>query len=163
MPALTKRSASSTVEMADGQTIAIAGLISDNMREQVNKIPGLGDIPVLGALFRSKEFVKGQSELVILVTPHLAKPIDKDDIHLPTDNIVDPSAWSFYLMGGVGTEADRPAKQTASIEKGGSSGKYGHQVNNSEKSSYTEQTLNPPSSSETEFYQQINELESSYD
>ena len=163
VPALTKRSASSTVELADGQTIAIAGLINENMREVVSKVPGLGDIPILGALFRSKEFIKGQTELVILVTPHLAKPINKSDIRLPTDNIVDPSAWSFYLMGDLGVDADRPAKQTASIEKGGSSGKYGHQVNNSEKSSYTEKTLSPPSSSETEFYEQINELESSYD
>ena len=163
VPALTKRSAGSTVEMADGQTIAIAGLISDNMREQVTKIPGLGDIPILGALFRSKEYIKGQTELVILVTPHLAKPINKHDIHLPTDDIVDPSAVSFYLMGDLGVDTDRPAKQTASIEKGGSSGKYGHQINNSEKTSYTEPTLNPPSSSDTEFYQQINVLESSYD
>lgn len=163
VPSLTKRSAGSTVELADGQTIAIAGLISDNMREQVTKIPGLGDIPILGALFRSKEFIKDQTELVILVTPHLAKPIKKQDIYLPTDDIVDPSAVSFYLMGDLGVDTDRPAKQTASIEKGGSSGKYGHQINNSEKTSYTESTLNPPSSSETEFYQQINELESSYD
>jgi pilus assembly protein CpaC len=163
VPALTKRSAGSTVEMADGQTIAIAGLISDHMREQVTKIPGLGDIPILGALFRSKEYIKGQTELVILVTPHLAKPINKHDIYLPTDDIVDPSAVSFYLMGDLGVDVDRPVKQTASIEKGGSSGKYGHQINNSEKTSYTEKTLNPPSSSETEFYQQINELESSYD
>jgi pilus assembly protein CpaC len=161
VPALTKRSASSTVELADGQTIAIAGLINENMREVVSKIPGLGDIPILGALFRSKEFIKGTSELVILVTPHLAKPINQHDIRLPTDNIVDPSTWSFYLMGDLGVDADRPAKQTASIEKGGSSGKYGHQVNNSEKNSHTEQTLNPPSTSETEFYEQINELESS--
>lgn len=163
VPALTKRSASSTVELADGQTIAIAGLINENMREVVSKIPGLGDIPILGALFRSKEFIKGQTELVILVTPHLAKPVNKSDIRLPTDNIVDPSAWSFYLMGDLGVDADRPAEQTASIEKGGSSGKYGHQVNNSEKNASTEKALNPPSSSETEFYEQINELESSYD
>jgi pilus assembly protein CpaC len=163
IPALTKRSASSTVELADGQTIAIAGLINENMREVVSKIPGLGDIPVLGALFRSKEFIKGQTELVILVTPHLAKPVNKRDIRLPTDNIVDPSALSFYLMGDLGVDADVPAKRTASIETGSDSGKYGHQVNSSESRSYTEEKLNPPSSQETEFYEQINELESSYD
>ena len=163
VPALTKRSASSTVELADGQTISIAGLISDNMRERVSKVPGLGDIPILGALFRSKEFVKGQSELVILVTPHLAKPVNNRDIRLPTDTIVDPSVWSFYLMGGLGADADRPVKSSASIEKGDASGKYGHQVNNGEKSSYTEQTLNPPSSSETEFYEHIKQLKSSDD
>jgi len=149
--------------LADGQTIAIAGLINENMRERVSKIPGLGDIPILGALFRSKEFIKGQTELVIMVTPHLAKPLNKRDIRLPTDNIVDPSAWSFYLMGGLGVDADRPVKVSALVEKGGTSGKYGHQVNNSEKMPYTEQTLNPPSSSETEFYEHIKQLKSSYD
>lgn len=163
VPALTKRSASSTVELADGQTISIAGLISDNMRERVAKVPGLGDIPILGALFRSKEFVKGQSELVILVTPHLAKPVNNRDIHLPTDTIVDPSAWSFYLMGGLGVDADRPVKSSASIEKGGTSGKYGHQVNDNYEESDTNSTLNPPSSSETEFYEHIKQLKSSDD
>ncbi len=163
VPALTKRSASSTVELADGQTIAIAGLISENTREQVSKIPGLGDIPVLGALFRSKEFVKGQTELVVLVTPHLAKPLDKQDINLPTDNIVDPSAWDFYLMGGVGAYADKPAESSTLVAEGGTSGSYGHQVDESEATSSTKQKLSPPSSSETEFRQHINQLESSYD
>ena len=163
VPALRKRSASSTVELADGQTIAIAGLISENTKERVDKIPGLGDIPILGALFRSKEFVKGQSELVILVTPHLAKPIDKKDVRLPTDRIVDPSRWSFYLMGGLGgiTEPDRSPTVVA---EGSTSGQYGHQVTVDEDQSNTRQKLSPPSSSETEFREHINQLkESSYD
>ena len=163
VPTLSKRSASSTVELADGQTIAIAGLIDESMREQVSKIPGLGDIPVLGALFRSKEFIKGQTELVVLVTPHLAKPLNKQDIHLPTDNIVDPSAWSFYLMGGLGVDADKPAKSSTVVAEGSTSGQYGHQVNESDAKSRTKKKLSPPSSSETEFRQHINQLESSYD
>lgn len=166
VPALTKRSASSTVELADGQTIAIAGLINENMRENVSKIPGLGDIPILGALFRSKEFVKGQTELVVLVTPHLAKPLDKQDIHLPTDDIVDPSAWSFYLMGGLGVDVDTPApaKSSTVVSEGGTSGRYGHQVTVDGNQSNTRQKLSPPSSSETEFREHINQLkESSYD
>ncbi len=63
-PSLTNRSASTTVELADGQTIGIAGLISENMRSVVNKFAGLGDIPIIGHLFRSEEFEKGETELV---------------------------------------------------------------------------------------------------
>ncbi|WP_296058536.1 type II and III secretion system protein family protein [uncultured Amphritea sp.] len=99
VPALTKRSASSTVELADGQTIGIAGLMNENMREVINKFPGLGDIPVLGNLFRSQEFEKGETELVILVTPQLATPVDRGSIPLPTDNFVEPSDFEFYILG----------------------------------------------------------------
>jgi len=163
VPALRKRSASSTVELADGQTIAIAGLISENTKERVNKIPGLGDIPILGALFRSKEFVKGQSELVILVTPHLAKPIDEKDVRMPTDRIVDPDRWGFYLMGGLTGIAD-PDRSSTVVAEGSASGKYGHQVDVDDDQSSTKQKLSPPSSSETEFREHINQLkDSSYE
>jgi pilus assembly protein CpaC len=74
VPSLAKRSATATVELKDGQTIGIAGLLNENMREVLTKFPGLGDIPILGSLFRSSEYVKGETELVILVTAHLAKP-----------------------------------------------------------------------------------------
>jgi pilus assembly protein CpaC len=117
VPSLAKRSANATVELMDGQTIGIAGLLNENMREVVNKFPGLGDIPILGHLFRSQEYVKGETELVILVTPHLAKPMSPDDVKLPTDNFVEPSDAEFYLLGrmegsdkseqgGGGTKAD---------------------------------------------------------
>jgi pilus assembly protein CpaC len=117
VPSLAKRSANATVELMDGQTIGIAGLLNENMREVVNKFPGLGDIPILGHLFRSQEYVKGETELVILVTPHLAKPMSPDDVKLPTDNFVEPNDAEFYLLGrmegtdkseqgGGGTKAD---------------------------------------------------------
>jgi len=97
--ALSKREAISTVELADGQSIGIAGLISENMRDSVAKFPGLGDLPILGHLFRSSSFEKHETELVILVTPHLVKPINRDDITLPTDSYVEPSDLEFYLLG----------------------------------------------------------------
>lgn len=113
VPALTKRSASSTVELADGQTIGIAGLINENMREVVNKFPGLGDVPILGSLFRSQEFEKSETELVILVTPQLAKPIDRDAIDLPTDNFVESSDFEFYLLGkNLASPKASPTDQT---------------------------------------------------
>ena len=99
VPALTKRSARSTVELGDGQTIGIAGLINENMRDAVNKFPGLGDVPVLGQLFRSSEFEKGESELVILVTPTLARPFNAEEIALPGDGFVEPGDLDFYLLG----------------------------------------------------------------
>lgn len=99
VPALSERRALSTVELSDGQTIGIAGLMNENMNNAVTKFPGLGDIPILGQLFRSQSFQKGQTELVIFVTPTLAKPIRPEEVHLPTDNQVDPSNVDFYLRG----------------------------------------------------------------
>lgn len=107
IPSLTERRAASTVELSDGQTIGIAGLINENMRSAVNKFPGLGDIPILGHLFRSQSFQKGQTELVILVTPKLAKPIKPGDIKLPTDAVTDPSNAAFFLGGKI--EGPQPA------------------------------------------------------
>ncbi len=102
IPSLSKRSARTTVELADGQTLGIAGLINENLREVVTKFPGLGSIPVIGALFRSQEFRKGETELLILVTPHLVKPLLPTEIRLPTDNFVDPSDFGWYLSGKLG-------------------------------------------------------------
>jgi len=99
VPALSERRALSTVELSDGQTIGIAGLMNENMNNAVTKFPGLGDIPVLGQLFRSSSFQKGQTELVIFVTPTLAKPIRPEDVHLPTDGQIDPSNVDFFLRG----------------------------------------------------------------
>jgi len=111
IPSLTKRSAISTVELADGQTIGIAGLINENLREVVTKFPGLGNIPGIGALFRSQEFVKGETELLILVTPHLAKPLRPEQIRLPTEGFAEPSDIDWFLMGR--TEGKRAAAAPA--------------------------------------------------
>jgi pilus assembly protein CpaC len=99
VPALSERRALSTVELSDGQTIGIAGLMNENMNSAVTKFPGLGDVPILGQLFRSQSYQKGQTELVIFVTPTLAKPIRPNDVQLPTDHQVDPSNFDFYLRG----------------------------------------------------------------
>lgn len=113
IPSLTERRAMSTVELSDGQTIGIAGLMNENMRSAVNKFPGLGDIPILGHLFRSQSYQKGQTELVILVTPKLAKPIKPADIKLPTDALVEPSNAEFFLGGRIegrkSEKAEKPA------------------------------------------------------
>ena len=137
VPSLRSRGANATVEVPSGQTIAIAGLINENLRESVEKFPGLGDIPVLGALFRSQEYRKGQTELVIFVTPRLARPVESDRIELPTDRFVDPSEVEFYLMGRLeGRPRDREAgarrKPAAGgrlgPDKRGSEGPFGHDL-----------------------------------
>jgi pilus assembly protein CpaC len=122
VPSLSKRSTNTTVELKDGQTIGIAGLLNENMREVINKFPGLGDIPILGHLFRSQEYVKGETELVILVTPHLAKPIAPDKIKLPTDSFVEPSDADFYFWGRL--EGAASGEQGA----GGATSDFGHDL-----------------------------------
>jgi pilus assembly protein CpaC len=123
IPALTKRAANATVEVPSGQTIAIAGLINEKLRESVDKFPGIGDLPILGPLFRSQEFIKGQSELVIFVTPRLAAPFSPDLVKLPTDAFVEPNDTEFYLMGKL--EGGNPQMGP---DKSGAEGKFGHEL-----------------------------------
>ena len=85
VPALTLRRAETTVELGSGQSFMIAGLLSNNAQSTIDKTPGAGDLPILGNLFRSTEFRKGQTELVIVITLYLVNPVDDNDIHLPTD------------------------------------------------------------------------------
>jgi len=118
IPRLTKRAAQSTVELADGQTIGIAGLINENLRETIKKFPGLGDIPGLGALFRSQSFQKGETELLILVTPHLAKPMQPGEISLPTDSFQAPNDLEFFLGGRLEGRASEEEPLS-----------YGHDIN----------------------------------
>jgi pilus assembly protein CpaC len=90
VPALTTRKAETTVEVASGESFAIAGLMDNEQTQSVNKFPMLGDLPVLGALFRSDEFVKGQTELVVIITPYIVKP-SKQQLALPTDGFAPPT------------------------------------------------------------------------
>jgi pilus assembly protein CpaC len=85
VPSLTTRRAETTVELASGQSFAIAGLILDNTRQEHNQIPGLGDLPILGALFQSDRFQRNETELVIIVTPYIVKPVDADELRTPLD------------------------------------------------------------------------------
>jgi pilus assembly protein CpaC len=110
---LRVRRLSSHVEVHDGQTFAIAGLLSDRVRTTVAKFPILGDLPVLGPLFRSTQFEKDESELVVLVTPHLVRPIPAAAVRLPTDTYIEPSDVEFYLMGCLEGRGQPEAPQPA--------------------------------------------------
>jgi pilus assembly protein CpaC len=95
VPALTTRRASTLVELGDGQSFAIAGLLKETTRETISKYPILGDIPILGALFKSKSFASQETELVIIVTPHLVKPLNMAEQSLPTDYYIEPDDADF--------------------------------------------------------------------
>jgi pilus assembly protein CpaC len=116
VPALTIRRTETTVELGSGQSFMIAGLMSTNSQNALDKAPGLGDVPILGNLFRSREFRRGESELVIVVTPYLVKPVDAKDIALPTDGYRSANEAeqliAFRNHSGV-SGAERPAPSAA--------------------------------------------------
>ena len=100
LPSITSRRVDTTVQLNDGQSFAIAGLIKNNMTETITRFPGLGEIPVLGALFRSTEFQKDQTELIFVVTPRLVRPMVKA-VMLPTDNHIEPNRAEALFMGAA--------------------------------------------------------------
>jgi pilus assembly protein CpaC len=106
IPSLTTRQVDTTVQLGDGQSFAVAGLIKNNMAGALDKFPGLGDAPVVGALFRSSEFQTDQSELMFVVTPRLVKPVMAPMV-LPTDNHSAPNA-DDALFGGKSEGPEPP-------------------------------------------------------
>ncbi len=127
IPAIALRRISTTVELADGQSFAIAGLLKDDVREIISRYPVLGEIPVLGALFRSSSFRRNETELIVIVTPHLVKPLDMAKQTLPTDQFIVPDDFEFYLLGHLegeekpDTTPKRSQRQTPGLE-----GSFGH-------------------------------------
>lgn len=103
--AFSKRSSSTTVELRDGESFAIAGLLEDDFRDLNGQVPWLGDIPVLGALFRSANYERRQSELVVIVTAHLVSPTRGNAYVLSTDRIRPPSERDLFLRGKVSSRA----------------------------------------------------------
>jgi pilus assembly protein CpaC len=110
VPGLLTREMDTHVEVKDGQTFSIAGLLSDTSRNVIQKFPLLGNLPVLGALFRSTNYQKNETELVALVTPHLVKPIPPGAPRLPTDKYIEPSDVDVYLLG-LEQGRQKPASQ----------------------------------------------------
>ena len=101
IPAFKRRETSTTVEMRDGDSFAIAGLLQDDFSNSASQVPWIGDVPILGALFRSSEFQRAQTELVIIVTPHLVTPISGGALALPTDRVRIPTEAELFLFGNV--------------------------------------------------------------
>ena len=107
IPALTTRRAETTVELGSGQSFAIAGLFQNDTTHNISKFPGLGDLPILGPLFRSSRFRRQETELVIVVTPYIVRPVTAQAMALPTDGLVAPSDRERIFLG----ESYRPQLQ----------------------------------------------------
>ena len=109
VPTFRTRRMSTTVQLRDGQSLAIGGLLQDNYKERIRRFPVLGEIPILGALFSSKDFELGKTELMIIVTPRLVKPL-QPDYKLPTDSFVPPDRGEFFMHGRMEAEKEDSEK-----------------------------------------------------
>ncbi len=130
IPGIKVRRAHTTVELRDGESFTVAGLLSDNYQNNINQFPFLGDLPIIGALFRSTGYQADQTELVIVVTPHLVTP-RRGPTATPVDAFVPPSDFELFLFGNQRGKAEnlKPedrALMSADPGKGGLDGPYGH-------------------------------------
>lgn len=134
VPALTVRRAETTVELGSGQSFMIAGLLSNSASNTIQRMPGVADLPVLGALFKSTNFQKNETELVIVITPYLVTPVNDRDVKLPTDAVKSPNIVQEVLgnMVGDGTsQTARPmptAKESSAPSGPVATGKIGVQI-----------------------------------
>jgi len=122
--AFKRREVSTTVEMRDGESFAIAGLLQDDFTDLNSQVPWLGDIPILGTLFRSTQYQRQQSELVIIITPHLVTPTRGEALALPTDRIKIPTESELFLFGKVAGKTPRGA--AGEVAQQDFSGSYGY-------------------------------------
>jgi pilus assembly protein CpaC len=127
-PGFVTRRSSTAIELGDGQSFAIAGLLRDSVKESVEKFPLLGDIPVLGALFRSSQYRREETELVMIVTPHLVKPLPPGPQPLPTDSFVEPNDFEFYLLGALEAQSQNHDGDASGTASGALIGPAGHRV-----------------------------------
>jgi pilus assembly protein CpaC len=129
LPALQTRRAKTTVELRDGESFAIAGLIQNDFQDTVRQFPILGDIPILGALLRSSNFQRNETELVIVVTPHLAKSVPPSALMTPADRFVLPSDPELFLLGRNESSKSGTVQGSETLNRsgaGGIDGRYGH-------------------------------------
>lgn len=118
IPSVSTRRARTTVELGSGQSFAIAGLLQNRVTQDADKFPGLGDIPILGALFRSDRFRREETELLIVVTPYLVRPVSTAKLSLPTDGFVAPNDAQRFLGGRRWTATDALAPTAAGSARG---------------------------------------------
>ena len=126
IPGLKVRRALTSLELRDGQSFAMAGLIQADTVDSVSGIPLLSKLPIIGALFRSTSFQKNETELVIIVTPRIVRPVRPDQIALPTDRVQAPGAMDLFLLGK--TQKVVPLSPSSSPKPGGIDGESGHIV-----------------------------------
>jgi pilus assembly protein CpaC len=115
VPATTNRMAETTVELGSGQSMMIAGLLSNQMGSSVSKLPGAGDIPLLGALFKSNGWRRNETELMIVITPYLVKPVSESQLALPTDGLHSPSDLERAFLGKMSNDKRSKTRPMPSI------------------------------------------------
>lgn len=120
------RSTSTTVSLRDGDSFAIAGLLQDDFQDTNGQVPWLGDLPVLGALFRSADYQRSQTELVIIVTAHLVTPTKGEALALPTDRVLPPSEADLFLNGRVARQVRNSKGSVGEVAKQDFNGSYGY-------------------------------------
>src|SRR6056297_290495 len=125
LPAFRRRDTSTTVSIRDGDSFAIAGLLQDDFRDNNSQVPWLGDVPVLGALFRSADYLRAQSELVIIVSGHLVSPTRGEALALPTDRVRLPSEGDLFLNGRVMRDAPKSGA-AGEVARQDFTGSYGY-------------------------------------
>lgn len=118
IPALNVRRAETTVELPSGGSIAMAGLIKDNLRADITGTPGLKNLPILGALFRSRDFQLNQSELVVIVTPYVVNPVNEQELALPTDGLAPATDRQAILFGRLNRTYGSPGKKPSGAYHG---------------------------------------------
>lgn len=125
IPSISTRRAGTTVELRDGESFAIAGLLQDDFRDAIGQVPWLGDLPVLGALFRSASYQREQTELVIIITAHLVHPVRGEALALPTDRITIPTEADLFWRGQT-IGAPRAGTAAGDIAAQDFTGSYGY-------------------------------------
>lgn len=126
IPNLTVRRASTTVELRDGQSFAIGGILQDQFTDGTTSVPFLGDLPVIGSLFRSARYQRQQTELVIIVTVNLVHPVSGDALLLPTDRIRPPTENELFLHGRVSGASGVRGSSRGGVADQDFSGNYGY-------------------------------------
>ncbi|WP_120633463.1 type II and III secretion system protein family protein [Ruegeria sp. EL01] len=126
VPSFITRRAKTTIELRDGESFAIAGLLQDNFADASNQVPWLGDVPILGALFRSSNYQRAQSELIVIITAHLVSPTRGEALALPTDRVKPPSEFDLFVNGRVGRTERIGAGGASEVAKQDFGSSYGY-------------------------------------
>jgi pilus assembly protein CpaC len=127
IPALQVRRAETTVEMSSGSSIVMAGLIHERTRHAVEGVPGVMNTPVIGSLFRSRDFINNETELVIIVTPYLVRPTSPENLRTPADGFRNPSEPESLLTGRLNS-LYRPARAEGGEPEQSLQGPHGHVI-----------------------------------
>ena len=118
VPSISTRRAETTVELGSGQTFAIAGLLQTNTSQSNDRTPGLADLPILGNLFRSDQFQRNETEVVIIITPYIVRPVGQKPLALPTDGFVAPNDVE-RILGGQTYRQQMPERSAGARTRGG--------------------------------------------